>query len=258
MTRALIGYTGFVGGNLASGGGYSALFNSQNVGEMRGRHFAEIVCAGVASAKWLANRDPEADRRAIAALTDVLETVVADRFVLISTIDVYPVTDSGENEDAALAGRANHAYGQHRLALEEWVRDRFASARIVRLPALFGPGLKKNALYDLLTGNMIDRINPAATFQWYDVTRLAADLALVARHDLRLVNLFTAPLAMADIIDRLFPGAPIAAAAEPAPHYRLTTKHAALFGGAGGFIADAPACLAAIAAFVARCRSGAR
>ena len=42
---ALIGYTGFVGGNLHRQHAFDALFNSKNIEEIRGRSFARIVHA---------------------------------------------------------------------------------------------------------------------------------------------------------------------------------------------------------------------
>lgn len=43
------------------------------------------------------------------------------------------------------------AYGKNRLQLERWVREDFPDALIVRLPALYGAGIRKNFLFDLHT-----------------------------------------------------------------------------------------------------------
>ena len=252
--RALVGHTGFVGSNLLAAGGWDATFNSKNFRDMAGRSFDELVCAGVSAAKWIANREPEADRAAIAALTDVLGKARIGRFVLISTIDVYPDPASGEDESADLADRPNHAYGRHRLELEEWVRDRHPEALVVRLPGLYGRGLKKNAIYDLLNDNQVANINPAGVFQWYGLGRLARDLETARAARLRLVNLFTAPLAMSEIIATHFPAAAVGPSRQPAPLYDLRTRHAGLFGGRGGYIESADEVRAGVAAYVASAR----
>jgi hypothetical protein len=251
MTDALIGYTGFVGSCLDRSHAFGDRFNSKNFREMSGRRYDLLVCAGVSAAKWIANREPEEDRRQIAALTAVLDTVSAREFVLISTIDVYPDPTAGGDETTVIDPSCNHAYGRHRYELEQWVRGRFACARTVRLPALFGPGLKKNALYDLLNNNQVDRINPAASYQWYPLTRLWADIEIVRQQGLDLANLFPESLAMRAIIDRCFAGAKVGPAVEPAPHYRVGTVHAAAFGGRPPYIMDAHACLEAIVRYVA-------
>jgi nucleoside-diphosphate-sugar epimerase len=248
--RALIGHTGFVGSNLLRAGGFDSMFNSSNYRDIAGRRFDEVVCAGVAAAKWIANKEPEADRAGIAALTDVLAQADIGRFVLISTIDVYPDPGMAVDETFDPAGQPNHAYGTNRLALEKWVAARHADHLIVRLPALFGPGLKKNVLFDLLHDNGVEKINPAGRFQFYPVKRLAADIATAAAADLRLVNLFTEPVAMSTIIERYFTGAPVGPASTPAPDYRLTTRHGRRFGGDDRYVLSSEAVLASIAEFV--------
>jgi hypothetical protein len=252
MTRALIGHTGFVGGTLFADGRYTHGFNSTNFRDMAGQQFDEIVCAGIPAVKWLANKEPERDHAAIMALLDVLATVRAGRFVLISTIDVYPDPSRPLDEDAVLRGQANHAYGRHRLIVEEWVAERFAVHAIVRLPALFGAGLKKNVIFDLLHGNQTDKINPAAAFQWYPTRRLATDLSLIAAAGLRQVNLFTEPVATREIVGRFFPGAVTGPETEPAPRYDVRTKHGRLFGGGADYAVDAAQVLRDMAEYVAR------
>ena len=248
---ALIGHTGFVGGTLARSAPFDACFNSSNIGDLRGRHTGLLVCAGVSAVKWRANQDPAADRANIARLTDVLATATADELVLISTVDVYPEPDAGCDEDSPLDATANHAYGRHRLELETWCRERFPTVRVVRLPALFGTGLRKNALYDLLHGHMLGNIDPRAIFQWYPLDRLWDDIGVVRRARLERVNLVPEPLPMQAILDTVFPSVGTGVPVGPAPHYDVHTRHARLFGSAGRYIMDREASLAAIARFVA-------
>jgi NAD-dependent epimerase/dehydratase family protein len=252
MRRALIGHTGFIGGTLLAAGGFTHTYNSQNFHSLAGERFDEIVCAGISAVKWLANKDPEADWAGIQRLLDVLAQVQAGRLLLISTIDVYPDAARALDEDAALADVPNEAYGRHRQAVEQWVIDRFPVCSIVRLPALFGEGLKKNALYDLLNDNQIEKINPASAFQWYPTARLSGDLARIADAGLPIVNLFTEPLTTRDIVDRFFPGASVGSEAGPVVRYALRTKHAALFGGAAPYVMSGNQVLTAMSDFVNR------
>lgn len=254
MTRALIGHTGFVGGTLLAGGGFTHGFNSRDFQEMRGAAFDEVVCAGIPAVKWLANREPERDRAAIGALLAVLESVRARRFVLISTVDVYPDPSLPLDELAALAGLANQPYGRHRLEVEQFVASRFAEHAIVRLPALFGDGLKKNALFDLLHDNEVEKLNPAARFQWYPTRRLPGDLQRIGRAGLRVVNLVTEPVALREVIGRYFPAAAVGPESEPAPAYDLRTRHATLFGGEPPYVMGRAQVLLALGDYIRRAR----
>jgi nucleoside-diphosphate-sugar epimerase len=255
---ALIGHTGFVGGALAaSGWPFAARFNSSNIQEMRGRRFGTVVCAGVSAVKWLANREPEADWRGIASLLDVLSTVRAERFVLVSTIDVYPVPLDVTEADVPPLGNGQ-PYGRHRLQIEHAVRERFACNHIVRLPALFGDGLRKNALFDLLTNHMTQQINPEGHFQWYPLRRFADDLRRIIAAELALVNIAVQPLRMGDIAARFFPSLEIGPAGGPGPRYNVRSLHAALLGGAAGYHLTGDQALEEIGHYVAvvRARGG--
>ena len=87
-------------------------------------------------------QNPEADWNAIRALLDVLATVRTDRFVLLSTVDVF--RDPVEVDEASPVDLAGlHAYGRHRYQVEEWVKAHFDNTVVVRLPGLFGDGLRK-------------------------------------------------------------------------------------------------------------------
>ena len=106
-----------------------------------------------------------------------------------------------------MAGGATlHPYGRHRFALEQFVRQHFASHSIVRLPALFGAGLKKNALFDLMHDHRTEAIDPEARFQWYPLARLAADIETIVTARVGLINVTAEPIAMASLQARFFPG----------------------------------------------------
>jgi hypothetical protein len=250
-SSGLIGYSGYVGGTLLRARTFSHLYNSKNIADIAGMSFDILVCAGVSAEKWLANKEPDQDAARIEMLKEHLRRAVAREFVLISTIDVYPDASLSVDEDHVVDAASNHSYGRHRYELERWVADQFAVSRIVRLPALFGEGLKKNALFDLLNNNLVSNVNPSAVFQWYPTRRLAADLETLRAADVRLANLFTEPLRMREIVDAFFPNSPVGAARQPAPEYRLCTKHAALFAGRNGYISSAEAVLGEMARFIA-------
>jgi hypothetical protein len=234
MREALIGHTGFVGSNLKQAGWGTEFYNSKNSQDMAGQRFDHVVCVGVSAVKWWANQNPEADWAGIQALIDVLERVETSYFTLISTIDVYPDPSAPLTESADLSILDNHAYGKNRLKFEAWVKENFAYVTIIRLPALFGDFLKKNALFDLLHGNAVENINPLGVFQWYPLSLLSNDIKTVHKFGEELVNLFPAPLAMERILT-LFPDAKVGAPKSPAPRYDVRTQHADLFGKKGGY-----------------------
>lgn len=227
--RALIGYTGFVGSNLSAQSEFTDLYNSKNFESMRGQHYDEVVCAGVSAVKWKANKKTEADWAGIKQLLDVLKTVTADRFILISTIDVYASTQ-GLDESFDCSSVENHAYGRHRLAVEAFCQSQFANCYVVRLPGLFGANLKKNVIFDLLNNNCLEMINPVSTIQYYDLKHLTADIERTMRAEIHLINLFNEAVPSSEIIERFFPEKTVGQNAVGEVHYDLHTQHAAIRG----------------------------
>ena len=237
MADALIGHTGFVGSNLLRHGDFAGLYNSRNIEAIAGRSFDRVVCCGVSATKWMANKNPEQDWKDIERLLGCLAQVEAGRFVLISTIDVYQ-SPAGVTERDIPADDHPEAYGRHRRAIERFVEARFAPHHVVRLPGLFGPGLKKNAIYDMMHANRVELIDPAARFQWYPVARLAQDLAAIEASDLPVINIASEPMPTGAIATRFFPQAVLAPPGAMPPAYDMRTDHAALLGGRGDYHLD--------------------
>ena len=250
MKRALIGHTGFVGGTLLAAETFTHGFDSSDLQELRGTRFDEVVCAGIPPVQ----QQSEPDGAAIAALLAVLETVRADRFVLISSTGVYPDPSQPLDESAVPDAAGHDAKGRQSLELEQFVMARFADYAVVRLPALFGDGQQRNALYDLLRDSGVERLNPAARMQWYPTRRLSGDLVRIGAAGLRVVNLVTEPLRLGDIASRLFANARLGPEIEPAPGSDLRTRHAALFGGESPYIMGRTQVLLAMTDFVRRLR----
>lgn len=148
--RVLVGSTGFVGGNLLARGSFDAAYHSSDIGEGFARPNGLVVYAGVPAAMFLANADPDADLALMGTARENLRRLRPRQVVLISTIAVY-ADSRGRDESAPMPRQGLAAYGANRLQLEEWVRQDWPDALILRLPALYGQGLKKNFLYDLHT-----------------------------------------------------------------------------------------------------------
>jgi nucleoside-diphosphate-sugar epimerase len=252
MASALIGHTGFVGGNLARQRGFDEYYHSANIEAIAGRAFDLIVCAGAPAAKWKANQDPDGDRRCLDRLWASLGRARAARLVLISTVDVYarPVQ---VDEDSDVDAEHATPYGRHRHALERHVAETF-DALIVRLPGLFGAGLKKNIIHDFLHGHELHKIDRRATYQFYGLANLWADIEVALRAGLRLVNIATEPVSVAAVAREAF-GLDFTNELASAPaFYDFRSKHGQLFGGPRGYLYDRGRILRELKSFVAASR----
>lgn len=232
MDKCLIGYTGFVGSTLLRQTGFGSRYRSTNIQEIEGKSFELVVSAGAPAQKWIANREPEADRENIEVLIEHLKTIRCKTFVLISTVDVFknPV---GVDEDTIIEESGLHPYGLHRRLLEKFVASHFSNYLIVRLPGLVGPGLRKNVIFDFLNGNNLHAIDSRGVFQFYPMVNLWYDIQAALNARLRLIHLTSEPICVADVSMQGF-GKPFVQVLPNNPAiYDMRTRHAELFGGSG-------------------------
>jgi sugar phosphate isomerase/epimerase len=229
MKRAIVGYTGFVGSNLLQFYKFDYFYNSKNFQDAINMEFDELYFCGVPAVKWYANKFPEEDGSILHNLRSILKTIKAKKIILISTIDVYEYTNDNVDEDYDCNIFNNHTYGVNRYLFEDFVKTNFETYHIIRLPALFGKGLKKNIVYDLINNNQIENISKDTIFQWYDLNCLKNDIDIIIKNNIQICNLFTEPLSSLEII-KLF-DYPIEEFKNKSNLiYNIRTKYSRLFG----------------------------
>jgi len=245
---ALIGHTGFVGSNLARDIGDFEGYNSTNFRELRGQHFDLIICSGVQAVKWWANQNPDADWAGISELLDVLETVTCDALILISTVDVYK-SPVGVDEKTPIKLEGLHPYGLHRWRVEEFIRTHFENNWIVRLPGLFGAGLKKNLIFDMMNNRPIDGFDARSSFQFYNLARLAKDLEAIRNSVPGTYNIAIEPVRVADVVETITGTAYSHQTDAPPIHYDMRSHRTDVWGKSGDYIMKADEVMNDIKAF---------
>lgn len=234
MENALIGFSGFVGSTLLKQAPFESLYRSTNIGEIDGRPFDTVVCAGATAQKWIANRDPETDRKRIEGLIAHLKTIQCETFVLISTVDVFK-DPLGVDEGTPIDESGLHAYGLHRRLLEMFVESHFPRHLIVRLPGLVGSGLRKNIIFDFLNENNLHAIDSRSVFQFYPMINLWYDIQTSLEAGLKLVHLTAEPISVSDV-SKLGFGKPFEQVQTNRPAvYDFRTQYTQIFGVSGHY-----------------------
>jgi nucleoside-diphosphate-sugar epimerase len=205
VNTLIIGHRGFVGSNLSRQLPGARGAGRKEIGALAGQTFGNIYCAAPQAKKWWANLNPEQDWQEVHSLIESCRKIACTgSFILFSTVDVYDPPAGVDERTKPFA--ESHPYGRHRFTLEEAVLDIFGSkARVIRLPALVGYGLKKNIIYDLLNNNNISQINPNSAFQWFNLDHLPSIIARVKSLDNgQTLNVASEPLATHSILDAWF------------------------------------------------------
>ncbi len=114
-----------------------------------------LVNANGNSSKILSRRDPKQDFEAsVSSVRASLADFRYKRYVHVSSCDVYPDCSSPEStkEELSLNPSEQTPYGFHKLLAEQCVQHVADDWLILRCGGFVGPGLKKNAIYDILQG----------------------------------------------------------------------------------------------------------
>lgn len=234
MNNALIGFSGYVGSTLLKQAPFNSLYRSTNIGKIQGKTFDTVICAGAPAQKWIANREPEADREKIEGLIAHLKSMTCKTFVLISTVDVFK-NPQGVDEDTPIEEVGLHAYGLNRRLLEKFVESHFPNYLIVRLPGLVGPGLRKNVIFDFLNHNNLSSIDSRGVFQFYPMVNLWHDIQIALDAGLKLVHLTAEPISVAVVSKQGF-GKRFEQTQTNSPgSYDMRTRHAEIFGTSGHY-----------------------
>ena len=159
MRVFLIGGEGFVGSAyarlLARTGIEHAIITRANYDHLVGQHCDVLINANGNSRKPLAVSDPLADFDAsVRSVRASLVDFQFERYVHLSSCDVYPDCSSPETTQESVPpeiGRQS-PYGFHKYLAEQCVQHAAANWQVFRLGGFVGPGLKKNAIFDILHG----------------------------------------------------------------------------------------------------------
>lgn len=175
----VIGGNGFVGSAyvrlLAARGIAHRIVTRENYHSLKGTSCDVLINANGNSRKFLAAREPlnEFDQ-SVRSVAQSLEDFPCKTYVLLSTGDVYPdqssavVTGEAQTIDPARQSR----YGLHKSIAEQLVRGTQEQWLVMRMGGFVGPGLKKNAIYDMLTGAPV-WLSPQSELQFISTDRAA-------------------------------------------------------------------------------------
>lgn len=163
-------------------------YDSSNIEMIFEKRYDLLIYSGVNASKYHADRNPINDKLHCLRAYDIFKNIIADEKILISTID------------ASESFKQSSAYGDNRRMLEIKIlqdKELFESSKILRLPALYGSTVKKNAWYDSIKGadsislnddllakidfeckrshldrrryNILSFVNPRSEFVWYQL-----------------------------------------------------------------------------------------
>ncbi len=181
-TCIILGAKGFIGAAVAHAAKNRdclvTAVDLDNYNAMRGARADILINAAGNSRKYLDDRDPlQGYELSVSSVMRILRDFHYDCFVHLSSGAVYPREDDprANAEAVALDPSAMTNYGFHKWLAEQLVLKYAPRHVILRMGGFVGPGLKKNAIHDLLAGGEL-RVHPDSEFQFMDTRDLARSI----------------------------------------------------------------------------------
>lgn len=192
----ILGGNGFVGSayarQLEMQGFPYAVIGKSNYAQYVGRTCDVLINANGSSSKRLAEADPALDFQLnVESVRRSLSDFRFETYVFLSSGDVYPDCSSPETtqESTAIDPSLQSTYGFHKYLAELYVRHEARRWLIVRQGGFVGPGMMKNAIFDVLYGDRV-WVQPNSCFQFIHTDDSAKIvLSQVEKVDNRIANL---------------------------------------------------------------------
>lgn len=175
----ILGGRGFIGSAFvracaAAGRAYTIL-DRNNYTACVGQACEIFVNANGNSKKFLSQREPVSDFDAsVRSVRACLEDFQSDCYVHLSSCDVYADCSSPytTREDQVFDVAQQSPYGFHKYLAEQCVQHVGKRWLIARLGGFVGPGLKKNAIFDILNGGPL-WLDPDSQLQFMETDQAA-------------------------------------------------------------------------------------
>jgi nucleoside-diphosphate-sugar epimerase len=135
-----------------------AVITRANYDSFVGKSCDIFINANGNSKKFVAANDPKQEFQAsVASVRNSLVDFKFKKYVFLSTSDVYPDCSSPDltREDSAIEIARQSPYGFHKYLAEQCVRHAAPDWLVIRQGGFVGPGLKKNAVFDIMNGGKL-------------------------------------------------------------------------------------------------------
>ena len=94
-------------------------------------------------------------------------------------------------------------YAKNRLRIEQFIKKKFQSYQIFRLPALISRKLKKNFFFDVINFKSLQYFHKNTSMQWVDVDNIMSYIKKIKKKNIT-IHLVSEPIKLKNIIKYLY------------------------------------------------------